>query len=373
MPFRSRARRWSKAARGVKRKRSAISLTVGGAPCLSVNPRMKLSTSRCRCVISLTDTPSSFRSAKFRSTRLREARIIPREDPTQHHNSQHPLSWPSKKNQAGSHGSQEGQGWRDASLASATRLKYTRSGSLIRRTQPHSRVWNSLAPRWATKASPGGTSAATLSEGGARGSVDSPSAGAAAGLVATSRGAGAGAEMGGESISSIWRLVLIVDSNSALALLNSRMARPSDRPSWGRFFGPKTRRAITKMRMSSWRPMSNMTEPDDITPTHGEARASRIVTGMTLHEFPARLVFDAALPIAIVSTSDRTPRARPPHRPHVDALSLARATSLSQVNHPPSNIDAHGPLDLLRYGARRLAHIASRRRADDAGRHRHHA
>src|SRR5215470_10276708 len=131
---------------------------------------------------------------------------------TQHHNSQHPLSWPSKKNQAGSHGSQEGQGWREASLASEARLKYTRSGSLIRRTQPHSRVWNSLAPRWATKASPGGASVATLSEAGARGFVGSPRAGAAVGLVATSRGAGSGAGAGGESISSIWRLVLIVDS-----------------------------------------------------------------------------------------------------------------------------------------------------------------
>src|SRR5215510_3760577 len=198
-----------------------------------------------------------------------------RKHATQHHNSQHPLSSPSKKNQAGSQGSHEGQGWRDASLASDTRLKYTRSGSLIRRTHPHSRVWNSLAPRWATKASPGGASAAMLSDAGASGLVDSARAGGVAGLVATSRGTGSGAGIGGESISSIWRLVLIVDSNSALAFLNSRMARPSDRPSWGRFFGPKTRSAITKMRISSWRPMSNMIETDDTTPAHGEARASR--------------------------------------------------------------------------------------------------
>ena len=36
---------------------------------------------------------------------------------------------------------------------------------------------------------------------------------------------------GGGSGSSICRLVLMVDSNSALARLNSRMARPSERPS----------------------------------------------------------------------------------------------------------------------------------------------
>ena len=56
----------------------------------------------------------------------------------------------------------------------------------------------------------------------------------------------------------ILRFVSIVDRNSSLARRNSRIARPRDRPSCGRFFGPKTRRAMTKMRTSSCRPMSNM-------------------------------------------------------------------------------------------------------------------
>src|SRR5215468_443043 len=251
-----------------------------------------------------------------------------REHATQHHNSQHPLSWPSKKNQAGSHGSQEGQGWRDASFASATRLKYTRSGSLIRRTQPHSRVWKSLLPRWATKASPGGASVARPSVVGASDSVDSAEAGVAAVVaVATSRGAGSGVG-GGESISSIWRLVRIVDSNSALAFLNSRMARPSDRPSWGRFFGPKTRSAITKMRMSSWRPMSNISGSDDTTPVPGEVclrRSSRLVTLMTLHAFASGLVSRLRVSSlsVIVKASDRILRA--PKLRAVHSLTLVRS------------------------------------------------
>src|SRR5215470_18198099 len=62
---------------------------------------------------------------------------------------------------AGSQGSQTGQGARLASLASATRLKYNRSASGMRLTQPHSRPWKSRAPRCATYASPSGTATAT--------------------------------------------------------------------------------------------------------------------------------------------------------------------------------------------------------------------
>ena len=71
----------------------------------------------------------------------------------------------------------------------------------------------------------------------------------------------------------ILRLVSMVDRNSSLARRNSRMARPRERPSWGRFLGPNTSRAITKMRASSWRPMSNMggrAQPPTIPPRESQ-------------------------------------------------------------------------------------------------------
>ena len=87
--------------------------------------------------------------------------------------------------------------------------------------------------------------------------------GVASGVDVTGAGSGSG------SSSLILRLVSMVDRNSSLARRNSRMARPRDRPSWGRFFGPNTRRAMTKMRASSCRPMSNMdgrAQPPMISP-----------------------------------------------------------------------------------------------------------
>jgi hypothetical protein len=54
------------------------------------------------------------------------------------------------------------------------------------------------------------------------------------------------------------RFVSTVERNSSLARRNSRIARPTMRPSSGSFDGPKTRRARTPMTSISWRPMSNM-------------------------------------------------------------------------------------------------------------------
>src|SRR5713226_3533996 len=135
----------------------------------------------------------------------------------------------------------------------------------MRRTQPQSLAWKSRAPRWATKASPGGASRAAASRGADGSSTESGKAWTPLVPAGDSAEEAVGAIDGTGSGSLISRVVSIVSLNSSLARLNSRMARPSERPSCGRFFWSMTRRATTKMRISSWRPMSNMTETNHTT------------------------------------------------------------------------------------------------------------
>src|SRR5262249_35986510 len=68
--------------------------------------------------------------------------------------------------QAGSQGSQTGQVSNPWSRASETCLKYTRSTSVIRGTQAHSRRWNRRAPRCATNGSPCSSAVASVASAG---------------------------------------------------------------------------------------------------------------------------------------------------------------------------------------------------------------
>src|SRR5215813_5070415 len=77
-----------------------------------------------------------------------------------------------------------------------------------------------------------------------------------------------------------WRFCSTVDRNSSLARRNSRMARPSRRPSSGSLSGPKMIRARTMMTRISWMPMSSMRLGRIL---HDGARPCTRLTSLGLH------------------------------------------------------------------------------------------
>ena len=101
-----------------------------------------------------------------------------------------------------------------------------------------------------------GAASATGAGAGATGAGAGATAAATIGAAATGATGAAGAAAGSGDVSTF---TLTDSERSVEALRNSRMLLPSDAPTSGSLPGPRIRRAITRMMMSSGAPIFGIT------------------------------------------------------------------------------------------------------------------